>query len=237
MRWFDFDDEYYPPSTAWWRNYHGGAAIPGAADFRSGSSVDYGARTDTVITAPAGIQDGDGLAIIFEIGAVGAPPAPTPPAGFGILPGFPLTATDGFGFTIDVYAWSKTAAAEAGNYTITHAAANSTAYMMAIEGGNTFSPNPSVNQGTGAAGTALGVTTVIDNSLIILWAGVWIAADLVTPPGGATPAFTTRYASPASILFVETGVLTPPGATGNKNFGTGNPGGEPWLSGLIAVRP
>ena len=220
-----------------YRRRRQGASIPGAAAFRSGSSVDYANRVNTIITAPAGIQNGDGLVIIFEIGAAGAPPVPTPPAGFAVLAGFPLTATDGFGFTIDVYAWGKTAAGEAGNYTVTHLAANSTAYMLAIEGGNTFSPNPSVNTGVGAAGTALGLTTVADNSLIILWAGVWIAADLVTPPGGATPTFTTRYASALSILFIETGVLSPPGLTGNKNFGTGNPGGEPWLSGLIAVRP
>jgi hypothetical protein len=214
----------------------------GIADFRSGSQVDYANRTNTVITAPAGIEDGDALAILFLIGANPAPPVPTPPAAFaaGLLPGFPLTVTDAFGFTVDAYAWGKSAAGEPANYTITHAAAFSTAYMLAVAGANPvspFSPNPTVNTGTGAAGQAPGLTPAINNSLIILWAGVWIAADLVTPPGGATPTFTTRYASPASILFVQTGVLSPPGPTGDKNFGTGNPGGEPWLAGLIAIRP
>lgn len=209
------------------------------ADFRSGSSVNYGLRTNTTITAPAGIQNGDVLLLIFEIGANPTPPTPTPPAGFTALAGFPLTRSDGNGFTVNTYAWRKIANAESGDYTVTHTSANSNAYMLAALGADTadpINPAPTTQTGTGATATAPGLTTVADQSLIVYWCSKWNFPG-ITPPGGTTPTLTTRLDGSATLLFVSTGVLSPAGATGSKvATGLPNASTEPWGSGLVAIK-
>lgn len=209
--------------------------------FRSDSSVNYANRTNTLINAPAGVQDNDGLLLIFEDGAPGATaPVPTPPAGFVILPGFPLTRSDTNPFTVDTYVWGKIAAGEPANYTINHANANTNAYMLAASGVNLvtpFDPNPTTNIGLGATATAPSITTVANNSLIVYYCSKWNFPG-ITPPGGVTPVLTTRLDGSATLLFVSTGVLAAQGATGAK-IATGLPNSptEPWASGLIAIRP
>lgn len=215
-----------------------GAAQAGA-QFRSDSQLGNATRTNTVITAPAGIQNNDALLIIFEIGATPAPPIPTPPAGFTVLSGFPLNRADSFGFRVDTYAWVKIAASESGDYTVTHTSAFSNAYMLAASRtniGTPIDPAPTTNIGLGDTATALGLTTVINNSLIVYYCSRWNWPG-INPPGGATPTFTTRDDGVDGTLFISTGVLSPPGATGNK-VATGllNTPTEPWASGLIAIR-
>lgn len=218
-----------------------GGALP-AVEFISSSSVNYGTRTNTTITAPTDIQDDDNLLIIFEIGIGGGapPPVPTPPAGFSILTGFPLTRADTTVFTIDTYAWSKPANGELGNYDVLHANAASNAYMQCARGGNLvtpFDPNPTTNTGLGATATAPGLTTVANNSLIIYYCSKWNFPG-GTFPGGSTPVLTTRLDGSATLLFVSTGVLGPASATGDKTAtGLPNTPTEPWASGLIAIRP
>jgi hypothetical protein len=209
--------------------------------FRSDSLVAYGNRTDTIINAPAGVQNDDALLLIFEDGAPGlAPPVPAPPAGFVLLPGFPLTRSDTNPFTVDTYAWGKIAAGEPASYTVTHANASSNAYMLAASGANLvtpFSPNPTTNTGLGATATAPSLTTIADNSLIAYFCSKWNFPG-ITPPGGVTPVLTTRLDGSVTLLFVSTGVLTPPGATGAKvATGLPNTPTEPWATGLIAIRP
>lgn len=218
----------------------GGGAQP-AVEFISDSSVNYAARTNTTITAPTGIQDGDDLLIIFEIGTPAVPPpVPTPPAGFSIVTGFPLTRQDSNPFIVDTYAWRKTASSEAGNYTITHANASTNAWMQCARGQNAvtpYSPNPTTNTGLGATATAPGLTTVANNSLIIYYCSKWNFPG-GTFPGGSTPVLTTRLDGSATLLFVSTGVLGPASATGDKTAtGLPNTPTEPWASGLIAIRP
>lgn len=219
----------------------GGGGATSAVAFRSDSSVAYANRTNTLINAPAGVQDNDGLLLIFEDGAPGAvAPVPTPPAGFVILPGFPLTRSDLNPFTVDTYAWGKIAAGEPANYTVTHANANTNAYMLAALGANLvtpFSPNPTTNTGLGATATAPGLTTLANNSLIVYYCSKWNFPG-ITPPGGVTPVLTTRLDGSVTLLFVSTGVLGAAGATGDK-IATGLPNAatEPWASGLIAIRP
>jgi hypothetical protein len=222
----------------------GGGAQAGAVTFRSDSFVNFaGGRTDTVINAPAGVADDDFLLLIFEdgIGGGAAPPVATPPAGFSILPGFPLTRADTTIFTVDTYAWIKIAAGEPANYTITHANASTNAWMMSAFGADLITPvDPgeiSTATGLGATATAPGITTAINNSLIVYFCSKWNFPG-ITPPGGVTPVLTTRLDGSVTLLFTSTGNLTPQGATGNK-IATGLPNTptEPWATGLIAIRP
>lgn len=218
-----------------------GGSAQGAVAFRSDSFVAYANRTNTLINAPAGVQNNDGLLLIFEDGAPGVvAPVPTPPAGFVILPGFPLTRSDTNPFTVDTYVWGKIAAGEPANYTINHANANTNAYMLAASGVNLvtpFFPNPTTNIGLGATATAPSITTVVNNSLIVYYCSRWNSPG-GNFPGGVTPVLTTRLDGSVTILFVSTGVLAAQGATGAK-IATGLPNAptEPWASGLIAIRP
>lgn len=232
------------PST-WFHRRNGGggaSAAAGAVEFISDSFVNYGTRTNTLIPAPINIQDGDNLLIIFEDGALNPPgvPVPTPPPGFVILPGFPLTRFDSNVFTVNTYAWGKTASGEAGDYTVTHASASSNAWMQCARGASLItpiSPNPTTNTGLGDTATAPSITTLLDNSLIVYFCSKWNFPG-ITPPGGVTPVLTTRLDGSLTLLFVSNGVLSPAGPTGAK-IATGLPNTptEPWASGLIAISP
>lgn len=210
---------------------------------RSSSSVNYATRTNTVITAPTGIVNNDSLLIIFEIGASGvSPPVPTPPSGFSVVTGFPVSRSDNNPFTVSTYAWTKLAASESGDYTVTHASASSNAYMVAAFGQDLvtpLSPNPTVTVGSGASATATGVTTTRNGCLIVYFCSKWDFPG-ITPPGGTTPTFTTRLDGSTTLLFVSDGVLSPQGATGNKTAtglpDTGDPI-DPNVTGLISIQP
>jgi hypothetical protein len=233
----------YERRKSWGFGAGGGGGSVGAVTFRSDSFVAYaGGRVNTTINAPAGVADDDFLLLIFEDGLVGAvAPVATPPAGFNILPGFPLTRSDSNPFTVDTYAWIKIAAAEPANYTITHANASSNAWMMSAFGADLVTPvDPgeiSTATGLGATATAPTITTAINNSLIVYFCSKWNFPG-ITPPGGVTPVLTTRLDGTVTLLFTSTGDLAAAGATGNKvATGLPNTPTEPWATGLIAVRP
>lgn len=219
-----------------------GVAPGGAVQFRADSSVLYATRTNTNLITPGVIPDNDYLQIIFEIGALNppGPPVPTPPAGFNIIAGYPLTRADSNGFTVDTYAWNKLAAAEAGDYLVTHANAASNAYLLDAFGQNLItplSPAPTTNTGLGDTATAPGLITPLDNCLILYFCSKWNFPG-GTFPGGVTPVFTTRLDGSASLLFTSTGNMSPAGATGNK-IATALPNTptEPWASGLFCIQP
>jgi hypothetical protein len=205
-----------------------------AVTFRSDSSLAYTSRTNTTITAPAGIQDDDVLLIIFEVG--GNPPTtPTPPSGFTSVGGsYPINRTPG-GFSVDTYAWYKVANGETGDYTVTHATASTTAYMLAASGADTADPIEPAPTGQSALSTtavAPGLTTATDDSLVVFWAGSFDVLGAVTPPSGSTPTFTERMDSASSILYVATGVMATAGATGDKTVTVSQ---DPYGAGLIAI--
>ena len=216
---------------------------PSPVAYRSSSATTYASRTNTTLTAPSGIQNGDLLVIIFDIGAA-SPPTPTPPAGFSALPSFssPLSMTAG-GFTVNMYAWYKFASSESGNYTVTHSSASSQGYIVALSGADPttpFSPNPTTNTGTGSTTTATGLTTPRDNSLIMFVSSDWgDTANNLTGPTGSTPTFTKRMGSTSQsgILYVADGVLGTAGATGDKTITNNSNGSGAWGGVLISVEP
>ncbi len=206
-----------------------------AVSYITGSSVAYGNRTNTNITAPVGIQNGDLLLTWYDAVINGpTPPTPTPPAGFNIMSGFPLHRADGAGFSGDLYIWTKTANGESGDYLVTSSNANTDAFMAVIRGAGAFSPAPTVDQGLGATSTAPGLTTLSDNSLVIYYVAQWNFPGIV-PPGGTTPVLTTRLDGSVTLLFVSTGIMSPAGATGNKVATLPHIATDPWISGLISI--
>lgn len=212
-----------------------------ASAFRSASNTTYASRTNTTVTAPAGISDGDVLIYALFLGIAGTPPTPTAPSGFSAPSGgtWPITLGPTFGFTAHVRVWYKIASGEAGNYTATHSAANTQGFMFAVSGGSSSAPVATTNSGgEGPTTTALGLTTSGNDALIAFMGWDWgDTANNLSPPSGTTPAFTERI-DVAPLIYLATGVLAAAGATGNKSHTNNsglNVGSHPWAGVLLAV--
>src|SRR6516162_1531883 len=195
---------------------------------RSSSGVTYASRTNTTLTAPTGIQDGDVLIIHFCIAAV-SPPIPTPPTGFVAVPGptFPVSVTGG-GFFVANYTWYKIASSESGNYTITHATASSQGWIVACSGADTGAPfgqNETANPQNFAGGTvgsfssttAIGISTTRSGCLIIFISQDWgDGANNLTGPAGYTKRFGSN--TTAGILYAADLQQAAAGATSNQTI-------------------
>jgi hypothetical protein len=203
------------------------------------TNITYTSRTNTVITAPGTIVNGDVLLIYFIIGATGAPPTPTAPAGFTLASGYPhTTGPDTNNFEVVHYLWTKTASGESGNYTITHAVASTQAYMASYSGGDTatsLSPAPTFNSGVNSSTTtALGLTTPRDGSMIIFISQDWgDTTNTLVAPTGTTPTFTKQMWVNPGLLLVADGALSPAGATGNKTITNNNTGVNSYWAGIL----
>jgi hypothetical protein len=214
-----------------------------AAAFRSSSILAFGTgRTNSTITAPAGVQDGDELFIAAWSGesSAGAVAAMTGPAGFTLQSGYPVRLRDVAGtYFYDVYLWRKVASGEGGNYTITHSVGQSEGIMWAVSGGS-GTIQTTLNSQSNATGTttvtATGLTTGASDSLVAFLAVAWSDyAGTGSPPTGSTPTFTERIDS--GTIYLATGVLGTAGATGNKTHTSSNSANtQPWLGALIEVR-
>jgi hypothetical protein len=210
-----------------------------SAAFRSLSSVAYAVRADTVISPPAGIEDGDVLILVHLIGdGNGHPPASaTLPDGFQLLPGFPSTVNDTAGFYLTARIGYKVASGESGDYTVTHATEYSEALMFAVSGGMNAAPAVTINTGAGTTSTATGLTTSGGNSLVAFIAHNWSLYGSGEPPTGSSPTFTERFDSSANLTYLATGVLAAEGATGDKTQANlNNVGNYPWSAFLLEVR-
>jgi hypothetical protein len=206
------------------------------ASLRSLATTTYASRTNTTISAPAGLADGDVMIMAFVIGAAGTPPTPTLPAGWTVIQG-PTTQTSG-GFQVTRRLAWKVASGEGTDYTITHTAASSDCVIAAIQNGSSSSIVSTSNGGTGQTITALGVTTTVDQSVILFIGHNWVLYGSAAPPTGTTPVFTERSDSATSLLYVASGILGTAGATGDKTqFPTGNAAGDGWGGFLVGVGP
>lgn len=187
-----------------------------AASFISQSTVNYASRTDTTITAPVDIQDGDWLAIVFIIfnNAPQVPPY-TPPTDFNSLGApFPLAVISD-DLVVDLFV--KEAAAEAGDYTITHISSFTTAYMLVVRGSTGPADFSTIISDVSNTFDIPTVTSINDDSLVLLWGQSSNFGGAVTPPG-SPPVFDERFDSGLSLLYAATGIMSPPGATGDKTI-------------------
>ena len=212
-----------------------------AAAYRSHSATTYATRTNTTITAPAGIADEDVLTLIFVRGNDGSAPAtPTWPSGFALESGFPTNATSADLYNVNCWVLTKIASGESGNYTVTHGNGASQGVVIASSGGSgvvqTTANSQSYPGGTTTI-TATGLTTGADNSLVIFATHNWDLYGAASPPSGSTPTFTERVDSATSLMYIATGVLATAGATGNKTHDSTNGSVErPWVGMLIEIR-
>lgn len=183
------------------------------------ATTTYGSRASTSIAAPAGIQNGDLLLSFMLTGASAGTPA-TPPAGFLPIPGiaWPNEGTSG-GFTVRAYGWYKWALNESGVYVHTHITANTQGVMLRVSGADpthTFEPDGTSANAVGTTSTWNGVTTTRPETLILLygWDFGGTGNNLVVP-AGSTPTF-TEHVDIAPLVYVASGPMVTPGATGDK---------------------
>lgn len=210
-----------------------GSGSPGLVTFRSLTSTTYASRTNTVLTAPAGLADDDILIAAIFVGANPSAPAVTPPAGFTLL-GTATSVTDPSSFNGKLQIYWKRAASESGSYTFTHSSANSQGVLHAYSGCAT-SGSPvdasSSNSGNNNTTTATGVTTTAANDMLVLLAHDWTASGNVTPASG----FTKRF---DSLIQTSDAIQASAGASGNKTFTNGNPTSTAymWAAWLVALK-
>ena len=203
----------------------------------------YGTRTNSVITAPTSIANGDLLVAVLHAGnSSGTAVTVTPPAGFTEVTNSPIAETFS-GYTIASHVYYKVASGESGNYTFSHSSADTEGYMYRLTGADTSTPidvTPAtsvanlVNNGTTTELAT--ITTVTNGAFIIAQDSAWDAPGSASW-SGTTPTLTTRRTG--SISKLADGTLATAGATGARTRTNGNTGGGnlPWVSIIVAIRP
>jgi hypothetical protein len=187
--------------------------------FRSLTSIAYGSRTNTVLTAPAGIVNGDILLAAIFVGSGSAPTAPTPPAGFTAFGTATTANASGFFSNFSIF-W-KRAASESGSYTFTHVAYSSQAVLKAYSGclaSGTPLGATSNNVTTGVApqtSTGTGITTTAANSFLLWESHDWEGTGTLSPPSGMTERFD-------GLIYSADQLIASAGATGNRTQTNGN---------------
>lgn len=203
---------------------------------RSDAGLNYATRSNTSVTAPASIVDGDLLLLFLVLGAA-SPPTPTPPAGFLPFPGFTQGYSVAFDITLDHYCWYKIASGESGAYVVTHASCSSSAFIAAYSGVDSGDPGHagvSDAQGTGTTTTVPGLTTIADGSLLVFFNQSWgSGAANITAPGG----FTEQFEDSSHILYAADMAQATAGPTGAVSTTNSSASSEPWGAHLIALNP
>lgn len=199
-----------------------------SAAYRSHSNTTYATRTNTTITAPSGITDGDILLLFFfgfNLTSV------TLPTGFTQLSGSPVNNAGPF----STYIAYKVASGESGDYTVTHGSLSTQGAIVVVSGGDTTNPPTcTFNTGTGSTSTALAVTLSAANGLVVFAGAGWDGYGSSNPPSGTTPTFTERVDT--GEMYLATGPWASSGSTGDKSqLPNGSNFGNPWTAMLVKV--
>jgi hypothetical protein len=216
-----------------------------AVAFRSVANTTYASRTNTTVTAPAGIVDGDILLLYGLIGQSGSAATMTPPAGFAAVTlatgTNPIDANDG-SFHVNSYCWWKRAASEVGNYTITHGANTSQAICMAISGAiaagtptDACSSNSIVSPAGNNTAVGLAVTLTTANDLLVFFAHDWgDTANNLSPPAGMT-----ERVDVAPLSYAATQAIAATGTTGTRTMtmNNTNASGHEWGTFMVSLKP
>ena len=115
-----------------------------AVAFESISNTTYASRTNTTVTAPSGITNGDLLLAMFFILSpnTNAPPTPTAPSGFATVSGItqPLDTGAHGGVRGHSRLYYKIASSESGDYTWTHTTHSTQGVIARIQRGRYHHP-------------------------------------------------------------------------------------------------
>lgn len=203
-------------------------------DTANSTSVAFGVRTNTTLTAPASISDNNGLFVWIA----GPTSISAPDGSWTLIDHLDHTSLE----DAQLWIWWKRAASESGNYTFTHSAGASQGFIIRASGMQT-SGDPiefhTTNASTGESDTTvtgLTGTTTVNDSGVVISSGHWDDLGGITPPTGTTPTFSDFYdvgAASVSILYVAGGVWSSSGATGNKTYTAV----AAWVCSMFSVKP
>lgn len=199
---------------------------------RSQSNTTYASRTNTTITAPSGIADGDILLAAIFCGRQSNDPATPTLSGWTQI-GTATLVNDAGGFRGSLFLFYKRASSESGDYTFTHIAMSTQGWMGAFSGAiATGSPigAASANNGTGSTSTGTGITTTVNGSWLLYLAHDWIGGGALSPPSGMTERFD-------GLVYAATELRATAGATGNRTQTTANASGDPWAARMVELLP
>lgn len=214
-----------------------------AIAFRSANSIAYGSRTNTTVTAPAGIVDGDILILCaFTLHVAGGSSTMTPPAGFAAVTlnsgTNPRNQTNGAADNIKMWAWWKRATSEAGDYTITHTVDFSQAMCLCISGAiATGEPTDAAasNGATGQTSTGPSITTTVADTLLVYLEHDWgDTTNNLSPPTGMTERVEVN-----PLIYAATEAIAAVGATGTRSQTNNCSSGanSMWDAFMIALKP
>lgn len=214
-----------------------------AAAIGSVSAMAVGSRANTTFTAPTGITDGDVLLIIMDTGNDPAV-TPTAPSGFSAVTGFPHTmgSLNPDPFVVTIFAWTKVAASESGNYATTHGTCISEGIIYRITGcanpAITVTPTVTLHAEGASGGTnviAPTITPTVNDSAVVWWGTCWDGFGSATAPTGTTPTYTEYANDTAGVFYSAAGILGTAGATGAKTVVSAQSDDRPWAAGHIVL--
>lgn len=201
-------------------------------------------RTNSTITAPTGIANGDLLVAVLHVGDSSALPAltVTPPAGWTEVTNSPSASDKPDPYTIAIHVFHKVASGESGNYTFSHTSAETEGYMYRLTGADTTTPidaTPAAQQFSGTNGQTTGydsVTPVTNGAFLIFAESDWDGPG-AGAVSGSTPTISVRRAG--SISWIGDGTQTTAGATGARTRTNGNTHTSltRWASIVVPIRP
>jgi hypothetical protein len=199
--------------------------------FRSISSVGYASHTNTVVTAPTGILDGDILILTIAVFGTPTPAAVTLPSGFTLIDKS-VAGAGGSNVNMSV-AW-KRASSESGSYTITHATANTNAFI-AVYSGCIASGSPVdayiFNAGLGATTDTTNLVSSVANTTALYIDHDWTA-------GGGRSAPTPMLERYENLTYLADNPLPTSGTSGRVIATNSNlAGGDPWAAWSVLLKP
>ena len=199
----------------------------------SSSSTTYASRTNTTVTAPASISDGDILVCTIFAGAATTAPTVTGPTGWTAF-GTATSVTDGSSFNAKFWTFWKRAASESGNYTFTHTAASSQAFIAAYSGclasGTPLGATLNNSASAGQTSTGLSITTTAANSWLLYEAHCWGDGAMSNP---SSPTMTADLNS--TLIGSWHLLIATASATGNVTQTNGNTTSDPWATRMVEL--
>lgn len=203
-----------------------------------GTPVTSAQRTTTVINMPAGVQAGDQVIVLVNVG--GSPWLPLPPTITTAPASLTAVANVNWGKTAEwminmrAYRYTVVGTGDPTSFSFIHQDGSSDGIAIAYSGVDTTTPldvTATANSGTGASATATGLTTTLAGVMLIAFRNSW-DGNAITPPAG----WTERLDQP--ISWVGEQIDASVGASGNFTIPSGNTDGiSPWGAILIALRP
>lgn len=206
------------------------------------SALASGTRTNSTVTAPSGIANGDILVYAMIIGGASGGVTATAPTGFAAPTGIPFsfTWTSVDTYTVRLYFWTKKASGESGNYTATHSSADTTAFMWRISGADQTTwvdqnPTSDGNDGGGAGGSVLEAPTqtpTVDGCALLWIGGTWDTFGAASPTTG----WTERRNVTTEGFYAQDLIQATAGATGTISVTSTQGSNRPERAVMLCIR-